>query len=60
MAHLAAKCRRERRKVLILAVATGDHHQRPRHAGDRGERGADVGPLGVVDVGDAAHVGHPL
>ena len=60
MAHLAAKGRRQRCEVLILALATGDHHQRARHAGDRGERGADVGPLGVVDVGDAVHVGHPL
>ena len=32
----------------------------PGHAGDRGERRADVGALGVIDVGDAVDVRHPL
>ena len=50
VAHLAAEGRRERREVLVLAVAARDHDQRPVHAGDRRERRADIGALGVVDV----------
>ncbi len=47
------------REVLALAIPAGDHHQRACHAGDRRERRADVGALGVVDVGDAVRRRRP-
>ena len=59
-AHLAAECLRQRREVLALAIAAGDHHQRTGEAADRGQRGADVGALGIVDVAHAVEVRDPL
>ena len=50
----------ERREVLVLALPAEDHDQRTVHAGHRRERRADVGALGVIDVGHAVHVRDPL
>ena len=58
--HLAAEGRGERREVLALALAAGDHHQRAGQAGHRGDGRAHVGALRVVDVAHAGHVGDPL
>ncbi len=60
VAHLAAGGRRQRGEVLTLALPAQDHEQGAGHTGHRRERRPDVGALGVIDVGDAADLGHPL
>jgi hypothetical protein len=57
---LAGESRAQLGKILVLAVAAGDHDQRSAHAGDRGERCADIGALGVVDIVHTGDIGHPL
>ena len=59
MPHLVLECRGERREVLALAFAAGDHHQRTRHARDRRDGRADVRALRVIDVAHAGDVGDP-
>jgi hypothetical protein len=60
MPDFAAERGRERREILALALSARDQHERARHAGDGGERRADVRTLRVVHVAHAAHVGDPL
>ncbi len=60
VAHLAGERGPQPGEVLVLAVAARNQHQRARKALDRGDRGTDVGALGVVDVAHAGHVRDPL
>ncbi len=57
---LPRKACAQRREILSLAIAAGDQHQRPGHARDGGDRRADVGALGIIDVAHAGDVGDPL
>ena len=50
VAHLAAEGRGQRRKSWFLPSPPAITTSGPVHAGDRRERRADVGALGVVDV----------
>ena len=59
-AHLAAERVGERREILALAVAAGDHHQRPGKTADGRQRRADVRALRIVDVAHAPDVRDPL
>jgi hypothetical protein len=56
---LAPKRRGQRREVLPLALAAGDHHQRPFHSGHRGQSGAHVGALRVIHVPHPGDIGDP-
>jgi hypothetical protein len=49
--------RLERREILALAVAAENDGDLAAHAFDGGQRGADIGALGVIDIEHAGDLG---
>jgi hypothetical protein len=59
-ARMGLHGRRERGEVLALPVAPGDQHHRLGEPGQRRDRGAHVGALGIVVEAHGARLGHQL